>query len=248
MLPPLSKTGKKIIKLKEAIAVNKYYLIIFILFSFLSSALAQEKIASAVLVPQDNEPFLAKTVLEKIPFNPLNPAAKKTKIIFRKAELRLALNNYDSYSRAFILPPFKNPYQINLISDSFFESPLNSHLNIKSIFCPSIILLNKDYQLIYKSDFKDLKTKYHIFIDPTFELQFTINEHFKEARYLLLVRLKQFDGNFIESNHAVPNEETEESEDHDSYEDEEDIKPIEKEKIHSSLIGRLKIFLKKEKN
>ena len=99
---------------------------------------------------------------------------------------------------------------------------------MKYLFCPRIVLLGPDFETLHSSRFADVKTTTRVFGDPRFELEYLLPRG-SAARYLLVVRESEFDGQTVESNQEA------ESGQYDG------LGRKERERIHSSRTGRLRL-------
>jgi hypothetical protein len=147
------------------------------------------------------------------------------KIRFERDEPRVLIHLDPTRFRAFALPTSPRPLAIQVESYSSFEIP---HYPVKYLFCPQIVLLDRDFETVHTSTFGDMRTTTRMFGDPRFELEYVVGRG-SAARYLLIVREPAFDGESVESNHEAKS---------GRY---DGLGRKERERIYSSRTGRLRL-------
>ena len=162
--------------------------------------------------------------LPEVDYRPIEVGFSE-KIRFERDEPRVLVNLDPTRFRAFGLPASPRPLRIGIESYTSYEVP---GYPVKYLFCPRIVLLDPDFEIVHSSGFGDVETTTRLFGDPRFEIEYLLPRG-STARYLLVVRESAFDGQTVESNQEAK------SGLYDSQ------GRMERERIHSSRTGRLRL-------
>lgn len=173
-----------------------------------------------------NDPVPPPVALPDLDYRPID-AGFSEKLRFEKDEPRVLVHLDPTRFRPFVLPTSPRPLKIKVESYTSYEVP---GYPVKYLFCPRIVLLGPDFEIVHSSSFADVETTTRMFGDPRFELEYPLGRG-STARYLLVVREPAFDGQTVESNQEA------ESGQYDS------LGRKERERIHSSRTGRLRLSL-----
>lgn len=132
--------------------------------------------------------------LKELDYRPIQ-AGFSEKLRFERDEPRVLVDLDPSRFRAFALPTSPRPLRIKVESYTSYEVP---HYPGKYLFCPRIVLLDADFEIVHSSHYGDLRTTQKIFGEPRFQLEYLVGRG-SGARYLLLVREPDFDGQTVDS-------------------------------------------------
>lgn len=148
---------------------------------------------------------------------------------FTKDDPQILAEGTLTHFKAFKLPAGNSPLRLKVETSSSFEVP---HFPLKYLFCPRILLLDTNHNIVFSSDFDDLKKRQRLLGEPRFIFERTLSTGNARAIYLMIIRERDFDGHYVKS--IQPD-------DAPIY---DELLRRERERIYSSSTGPVRISLK----
>ncbi len=160
-------------------------------------------------------------------YKPLQ-ASGTTKWRFNKNDPQILAEGTLTHFKAFKLPASQSALNLKVESSTSFEIP---NYPVKYIFCPRVLLLDENYKVVFSSDLDDLRKRQRLLGEPRFIFEYPLSSQ-TNARYLLVIRERDFDGDFVNSIQPV---------DAPIY---DELLRRERERIYSSPTGPVRVSLK----
>jgi len=115
---------------------------------------------------------------------------------FRAKDPQILAEGTLTHFKAFELPADGSSVGIKVETSTSFEVP---NFPVKYLFCPKILLLDADFEIVYSSELDDLEKRQRLFGEPRFVFEHTVPSGSSKARYLVIIREVDFDGQYVSS-------------------------------------------------
>ncbi len=146
---------------------------------------------------------------------------------FNKNDPHILAEGTLTHFKAFELPTTQS-LTLKVETSTSFEIP---NYPVKYIFCPRALLLDKNHKVVFSSGLNDLKKRQRLLGEPRFIFEYLLTAK-TNARYILVIREHDFDGDFVNSIQPV---------DAPFY---DELLRRERERIYSSPTGPVRISLR----
>ncbi|NOY00523.1 MAG: hypothetical protein GXP30_12420 [Verrucomicrobia bacterium] len=165
--------------------------------------------------------------MARLDYKPLQ-AGRTKKWRFDKKDPQILAEGSRTHFQTFKLPTAQFPLTLKVETSTSFEIP---NYPVKYLFCPRVLLLDKNFKVVFSSDLDDLRKRQRLLGEPRFIFEYPLSSK-TTARYLLVIRERDFDGDYVNSIQPV---------DAPIY---DDLLRRERERIFASPTGPVRVSLK----